>query len=781
MKMAAVNNRFDSSMEMKSRGFEITANAKMFKILSSSIYKYKELAIVREIIANALDAHVRAGTALHPIEIHLPTLLECYFEVKDFGTGLSEEDIYRLYTTYGSSDKTGSNDEIGGFGLGSKSPFAYTDQFTIESRFNGVLTRYHAYIDKDDLPNIGKVSETPTEEHNGLTVHIPVAGDGIMAFRGAYLQLDITTPVKLNIPLEQAWPPVVTTLHTDDVVVKVRDKKESNHDFKNAVIMGIVRYPLDSNIYEGNSLPSQILRSINLDIHAPIGHFEISVSRESLAYTDTVKKRLESILINAVLPLISAAIDKIDTASDIWQAKRLLSQAKDSYFYLLRFMVQYNHVTGPKLKQVEQLLAKVDSEPTWNGKPLWRVLDGVGIKHLRQSYRKRQALIADEDWYDRSAVRLPSGEMVLSGSNKYKTEIAGLSAAEIRKLQGTPCRIFDLVHASDVAEDANYWIPEERPYTGFFKDNPHLLPARIFVGDRVKVHLLVQSMGMDPDKLIEVPKQVRAKPNRTKGELGSFEYQIIWENPKYFNSWSMPERLKHASVRAKAKDIIEADYKTPIIVGTDTELAKIIQHAGKLMDLDIVTFNKTPKSPEYGLIVVPASHGRTKEALVDYYGISTLSDLLKQGTHVNINQDLAAIHLVMALYPAIHKAVKGLQDKSCFNAFAPHTVLALKDTVNTKQLKDWLSLEGLRLPPIEDQTIIDALKEHVSDKLLASTRLSMLQMIRASRPYLNRFKDRYPEFHTAVTTESYRYHIQHASECFLPLLTHYFNSKGANP
>ena len=97
--------------------FQIKATAQAFKILSSSLYTYKERAVLRELAANALDSHTVAGIPNTPIEITLPTQLEPTLIVKDFGTGMSLQVIQALYFTFFASDKDLTNDVIGGFGL----------------------------------------------------------------------------------------------------------------------------------------------------------------------------------------------------------------------------------------------------------------------------------------------------------------------------------------------------------------------------------------------------------------------------------------------------------------------------------------------------------------------------------------------------------------------------------------------------------------------------------------------------------------------------------------
>jgi len=73
--------------------FNIIANDKMFKILSSKIYANKILAPIRELSTNAYDAHVECGKKEIPFEVHVPSSKEKYFSVRDFGKGLFPKEV----------------------------------------------------------------------------------------------------------------------------------------------------------------------------------------------------------------------------------------------------------------------------------------------------------------------------------------------------------------------------------------------------------------------------------------------------------------------------------------------------------------------------------------------------------------------------------------------------------------------------------------------------------------------------------------------------------------
>ena len=119
--------------------FTIKTSAAAFDILSAGLYTDPIAAIIRELSCNAYDSHVAANKVDTPFQIHLPNSLEPFLSIRDFGVGLSDDDVLHLYTTYFESTKTNSNDFIGARGLGSKSPFSYSKSYEVISRFDGIV------------------------------------------------------------------------------------------------------------------------------------------------------------------------------------------------------------------------------------------------------------------------------------------------------------------------------------------------------------------------------------------------------------------------------------------------------------------------------------------------------------------------------------------------------------------------------------------------------------------------------------------------------------------
>lgn len=159
---------------LNSKNYKIKASNQAFKILSSSLYENKPKAVLREISANALDSHIAAGIPDTPITITLPTSLSPSLVVQDYGTGLSMLELESIYTTYFESTKQKENSSIGGFGLGSKSPFSISEAFTVTSVKDGEYTQIVNYTDQGSPKFIVLDHNLKTDLPNGTKIEIPV-------------------------------------------------------------------------------------------------------------------------------------------------------------------------------------------------------------------------------------------------------------------------------------------------------------------------------------------------------------------------------------------------------------------------------------------------------------------------------------------------------------------------------------------------------------------------------------------------------------------------------
>lgn len=308
MKLSTQGGEVSTNLDLQASDFQIKASPQAFKILSSSLYKDKITAVIRELTCNAIDAHTEAKNK-NPISVQLPTPFDPTFSVIDQGVGMDEEQVHTLYTTYFSSSKTGTNQLIGALGLGSKSPFAYTDSFNVIAVKDNVRRVFSCQIGPEGTPQTFKISEEKVDASNGVTVSFPVLKEDVKDFNIKAARLFAMYKIM----------PSVTAGLMDTFAAYLKDSKRayegdaifSGKNWKILktsgysscsiyVRMGQIVYPVTMSLLEKemkNNRPlASCLSSHSLFLDIGIGDCDIAPSREELDYTTkTIKFLVEAL------------------------------------------------------------------------------------------------------------------------------------------------------------------------------------------------------------------------------------------------------------------------------------------------------------------------------------------------------------------------------------------------------------------------------------------------------------------------------------------------------
>lgn len=147
--------------------------AKTLEIIAN-IYSKPKDAVLRELVANGIDSHRAAGTT-DPVVVTMPSKKFPEIIIADTGTGLSLEECEYNYGNYMRSTKRDTNEAIGYFGAGTKSPYSVTNQFSVETVKDGKLTVMIFGRHPDTgAPGYSILAHVDTDRVNGLTVKIPV-------------------------------------------------------------------------------------------------------------------------------------------------------------------------------------------------------------------------------------------------------------------------------------------------------------------------------------------------------------------------------------------------------------------------------------------------------------------------------------------------------------------------------------------------------------------------------------------------------------------------------
>lgn len=280
MQLTHEPKRVVRSNEFAESKFNIETSPEAFYILSSPLYSDSIKAIVRELCTNASDAHVAAGIADSPIHVHCPSLFDGSFSVRDFGNGIDPENFEKIFATYFYSTKSDTNNQVGCFGLGSKSPFAYTQQFTVENHFRGKKYIYSCFVNESGEPSVTLLSTVDTDE-TGVKVSFPVKREDWYSFEVAakkVLQWFDVTP-KCNVGFENLS---FKELNKTFTYGQCYDPPEYG------VRMGQVVYPVNEDYF------SDFLNK-NTIINVNIGDVDITPSRESLKYSSRTCETLDKL------------------------------------------------------------------------------------------------------------------------------------------------------------------------------------------------------------------------------------------------------------------------------------------------------------------------------------------------------------------------------------------------------------------------------------------------------------------------------------------------------
>ena len=308
--------------------FRIRNSAKAFNILSSGLYANKIRAIIRELSCNAVDSHVAAGKSTTPFDVHLPNAIEPWFSIRDYGTGLSHAQVTNIYTTYFESTKTGSNDFIGALGLGSKSPFSYTDNFTVTAIQNGRKGIYTAFINDQGVPSIALMTESDTTEPNGVEVKFAVTDRWEFdKFRNeaqiVYVYFKLRPVVNGYKDFKFQDP----TYKDESIITGVHYTGKEN---RSIAVMGNIAYPIDVPQADTSLGNLRSLLNCGLVLEFDIGELDFQASREGLSYIPTtvqsIKRKLEAL--NSQLAVHIAG--QADKFTNLWdRAEFLETKAKE--------------------------------------------------------------------------------------------------------------------------------------------------------------------------------------------------------------------------------------------------------------------------------------------------------------------------------------------------------------------------------------------------------------------------------------------------------------------
>ena len=303
MKLVETARRLESNAEVESQNFGIGDASVVIEILRNRLYRHKVRTLVQEYISNARDA-TREINGKQRVIVSLPTPFAPTFKVRDFGPGVSPKRMSTVFIQYGASTKRDSNNQTGGFGIGAKSAWAYSDSFTITTFIDGIQRQYLAHTGANNSGRLDFLGESPTKEPNGTEIQIPVSPKDTREFveaahRAVYFW------DKSEVPEFRGDD---KTIGKERVVGELLGNLEVHKELPNYIadsygsmpvisIDGIPYITDSSLVAKISSLDKlkQLVRNGRVILHIPNGQVEVSASREEISDSKVTLSALEQI------------------------------------------------------------------------------------------------------------------------------------------------------------------------------------------------------------------------------------------------------------------------------------------------------------------------------------------------------------------------------------------------------------------------------------------------------------------------------------------------------
>jgi len=322
----------ESTTGSKKMRLSENASSMVFQLFTKNVYSNPIGTVVREITSNCFDSHIEAGVNA-PIRIKKfidPQTNTQYISFIDYGVGMCPDRVENIYGVYFESTKRIDNTQIGGFGIGGKTPLAYKrstglgegeydNSFYVITVFDKVKYYYCIY-EGSESPVISLLHSEPTTDGNGTEIRIPI------------LEKDAETFSKEMVRQLYYFENIIfegfddtyrsETLMNTYQIVRGKSFLFRGSEYSNQIhiCLGRVAYPIDFNVLGLNSNDYMLPLAVRLEV----GEIGVTVSRESLDYSEStiklLKKKLE-IVKEEIKTLIAKQYTNIRTLEDYFKVK----------------------------------------------------------------------------------------------------------------------------------------------------------------------------------------------------------------------------------------------------------------------------------------------------------------------------------------------------------------------------------------------------------------------------------------------------------------------------
>jgi len=312
------------------------ASSMVFQLFTKNVYSNPIGTVVREIASNCFDSHTEA-------KVNAPVIIRKhkdaqtgthYISFIDFGVGMSPDRVNNIYGVYFESTKRVDNTQIGGFGIGGKTPLAYKratglgegeydNSFYVITVFNKTKYYYCIY-EGSESPVISLLHSESTTEGNGTEIRIPVLEKDLEKFQREMIRqlYYFENIIFEGFEYKDGNDNLVNPLPNDYNIINGKSFLFRGHSYSEYihVCLGRVAYPIDYNVLGLCSDDYKLPIALKLQV----GDLNVTVSRESIDYSEStvkmLKKKLEEVKLE-IRELVTKQYENIVTLEQYFEIK----------------------------------------------------------------------------------------------------------------------------------------------------------------------------------------------------------------------------------------------------------------------------------------------------------------------------------------------------------------------------------------------------------------------------------------------------------------------------
>lgn len=604
----------------------------ILNILRDKLYSNIIESACREYASNARDAHREIGTPDRPIEIHFPNAFESNYRIRDYGIGISKSRMTEVFLQYGNSTKRNDNIQIGGFGIGAKIFFGYSQQFSIVTICNGILNNksvntkytYIAFVDSSQEGRLNLVKEEVTDEPTGTEIICAVQDKDIQAFIDGTLKSTHYWPTRPLLFGKNPIPEYVDTvgnLLASGENWKIYNTKSSHNSYSRtkaeslAIIDGI-QYKINENFINEND---RWILSCNVHLFFGIGELTLSASRESLQYDENTKKLINQRIKAVQKELSEQIVNIIDQKSSYLEAVQFYS-FMSTYFYKVvnskTFTWHGFKIIGPDVGISLDILNKIKANIAGYGK-----YKHYGKTSVKLHHDNKIVIDKNTQYY--------FNDIDPTHTYRNKNLKALESNSYIQIINYIKGKTYDDFVADIKAKSLEYFSD---PLNGGLK-NYRGDTDNSFIFDVIKP---IPLSSVIEDKVIPIPRVIKPKIS-SKFEVYVFSASSGWKLRDYFYPKSVESDIEGCYIETIFKDnVFKTKHKNEYMNFTISELSDLKKFVG-----DIQIYSVKEKDIPKFTNLKPLSEileKKFKELVTnDYYNSMAMNQILSDynGKHYN--------------------------------------------------------------------------------------------------------------------------------------------------